>query len=236
MYTYIKRFFDFFTAAIALALLSILLIPIVLLLRVTGEGKIFYLQQRIGFKTNPFSIYKFATMLENSINMGLGGTTVRDDPRITPVGKYLRFTKVNELPQLLNVLFGDMSFVGPRPLPIKSFQRYTSEVQKIIYQNRPGITGIGSLVFRDEEKLVTAVVNQGLNHSAFYSEYIFPYKGELEKWYYHNKSFGVDLKIILLTAWCIVFPKSEIIYKVFSNLPHRPDSLTIKGIHNLQKS
>jgi lipopolysaccharide/colanic/teichoic acid biosynthesis glycosyltransferase len=233
MYSLLKRSIDFAVALIAILLLAPLFIPLMIALKFTAEGKIFYLQQRIGKDNKPFHIYKFATMLENSMNMGLGATTVRNDPRITPVGKYLRMTKINELPQLLNVLKGDMSFVGARPLPEKSFAKYTDEVKKVIYQTRPGITGIGSLIFRDEELLATTVKTLGVEPIDYYKQYIYPYKGAVELWYQKNSSFWTDTKILFLTFWQIVSPKSNLLFRALPNLPERPKELTIKGIHKL---
>lgn len=233
MYLFFKRCADFLVALVLLLLLSIILIPLAILLRLTAEGNVFYRQERIGLKNNPFHILKFATMLANSMNMGLGATTVRNDPRITPVGKYLRISKINELPQIINVLKGEMSIVGARPLPLKSFNKYSEKVRAKIYQTRPGITGIGSVIFRDEELLATTVKDLGFEPIDYYRKHIYPYKGAVELWYQKNISFLVDLKIIFLTAWLIIFPKSQIVYQTFKDLPKRPDTLTVKGIHKL---
>lgn len=235
MYLFFKRSFDFLVAFIILLLLAIILIPLAILLRLSAEGKIFYFQKRIGLNQKPFHIFKFATMLENSMNMGLGATTVRNDSRITSIGKYLRISKINELPQILNVLRGEMSLVGARPLPLKSFQKYTSEVQDKIYKTRPGITGIGSLIFRDEELLATTVKELGAEPLDYYRKYIYPYKGEVELWYQNNISFLTDFKILFLTAWQIIFPKSQLIISAFKELPQRPETLTLNGIHQLYK-
>ena len=116
MYKLIKRFFDIIFSLIAFIILLPVFIPIVILLLLTGEHEVLFKQERVGYKNKMFGIFKFATMLKNSPNMGLGDVTVRKDTRITPVGKFLRQSKLNELPQLLNILLGDMSFVGPRPL------------------------------------------------------------------------------------------------------------------------
>ena len=216
MYRLIKRFFDFIFSLIALIILSPLLIPIIILLKLTGEHEVFYFQKRIGYKNREFNIWKFATMMKNSPNIGTGEITLRNDPRVTPMGKFLRKTKINELPQLFNVLFGDMSIVGPRPLMKKSFDLYSPEVQKVIYNTAPGITGIGSVIFRDEEKLVS----ESKDIHATYQK-IFDYKGEVEMWYQRNVSFVTDFMIIFLTAWYIVFSESELVYKVFPSLPRR---------------
>ena len=216
MYLFIKRFFDFLFALIALILLSPLLIPLVLILKLTGEHEVFYFQKRIGLKNREFSIWKFATMMKDSPNIGTGEITLRNDPRVTKAGKFLRKTKINELPQIINVLIGDMSIVGPRPLMKKSFDHYTPEVQKVIYSTRPGITGIGSVIFRDEEEIVSA----SSDIQAAYKQ-IFTYKGAVEMWYQQHISFYTDFMIIFLTAWHIIFSNSQLVYKVFPSLPKR---------------
>jgi len=218
MYQYIKRFFDILVSLIALLILSPFFLIIIIMLKLSGEGEILYKQKRLGFHNRYFNIYKFATMLKNSLNMSSGSITLRNDPRVTSVGKYLRITKFNELPQVINVLKGDMSIVGPRPLVDKTFNAYSKEIRDRVYNTKPGITGIGSIVFRDEEELISASV---LPPHDFYEQYIAPYKGELEIWYQQHQSFQVDLLIIFLTVWVILFPKSRLTYKIFSDLPKR---------------
>lgn len=222
MYWLIKRFFDILASLLALVVLSPLLIPITIGLKLTGEGYIWYFQERVGFKNKLFSIYKFATMLKDSPNMAGGLITTKKDPRLTPLGGFLRSTKINELPQLLNILNGDMSVVGPRPVMQKSFDAYPIEVQRVIYNVKPGLTGIGSIIFRDEETLITEVRDNGGDTWDFYQNKIYPFKGEVEKWYQEHQSFYTDFMCIFLTAWVIIFPKSELIYKVFKSLPKRP--------------
>ena len=219
MYLHIKRFFDFFSSLIVLIILSPLLLPIVLVLKFSAEGEVFYLQERVGYKKKNFSIMKFATMLKNSENIGSGTITLRNDFRVTKPGKFLRKTKINELPQLINILLGDISVVGPRPLLKKSFESYPKHVQNKIYLSKPGLTGIGSIVFRDEEDILSSLNNA--NPHEFYEKFIAPYKGELELWYLKNKSFVIDLKLIIVTAWVIFFPKSKVYEKLFKNLPVR---------------
>lgn len=219
MYRIAKRLLDLTVATICLLILSPLLIPISLALRFTAEGEIFYGQRRVGYKNQDFKIWKFATMLKNSPNMKGGEITLRNDPRVTPVGRYLRITKLNEVPQILNVLIGNMSLVGPRPLMRVSFEKYTPEVRSKVYDSVPGITGIGSLVFRDEEKLVS---ESGVDPQTFYEDYIYPYKGQLEMWYRDHRSFSTDLIIIFLTAWTVIFPTSQLVFTIFRDLPARP--------------
>jgi lipopolysaccharide/colanic/teichoic acid biosynthesis glycosyltransferase len=218
MYLFIKRFFDFLFSLLALIILSPLLIPIMIILKLTGEGHVFYFQKRMGYKNKYFDIWKFATMLKNSPNMGTGTITLRNDPRLLPLGKFLRKTKINELPQIVNVLIGQMSIVGPRPLVDKTFNAYPEHLRNRVYDSKPGITGVGSVFFRDEEALVSA---SGLPPHEFYEKIIAPYKGELEMWYHKHKSFYVDFMLIFLTAWVVVFPKSKLMFRIFKNLPKR---------------
>ena len=218
MYRLIKRIFDFIFALLAIVILSPLLIIICLLLLVTGEHEVFYWQERIGYKNKPFRIMKFATMLKNSPNLGHGDVTVRNDPRITAVGKFLRMSKINELPQLFNILIGDMSFVGPRPLVKAGFARYSEELQQKVYNVKHGLTGIGSIVFRDEELIIT---KSPLPPHECYRDVILPYKGALELWYQQHQDFYTDLMILFLTAWYILFPSSGLVHKVFPGLPKR---------------
>lgn len=220
MYRIAKRFLDLMLSLIALLVLSPLLIPICIALRITGEGYVFYFQKRMGLYNKKFDIWKFATMLKNSPNIGSGTITLRNDSRVTPVGRYLRKSKLNELPQIMNVVLGDMSIVGPRPLDDKAFSYYSAEVQERIYQVKPGITGIGSIVFRDEERIISASEE---DPHEFYRKNIAPYKGALELWYQQKASFTLDLTIIFLTAWVIIFPKSEMHFRLFKDLPQRPD-------------
>ena len=136
-------------------------------------------------------------------------------------GHGFKKTKINELPQLINILVGDMSFVGPRPVMQKSFDSYPLHIQKDIYNVKPGLTGIGSIIFRDEEKLITDVKKNNGDIWNFYKNKIYPFKGELEMWYKKNISFSIDLKLILLTAWVIIFPNSSLYKTVLNHLPER---------------
>ena len=228
MYPVIKRFFDFLFSLIGILIISPILIPIMIGLKLTGEGYIFYEQKRVGYKNKLFNILKFATMLKNSANMAGGAITMKNDFRITPMGGFLRKTKINELPQLFNVLKGDMSFVGPRPvMKEQSFDFYPADVKAVIFNVPPGITGIGSVVFRDEEELITNAKERGENPKLYYQNEIYPYKGQLEKWYQANQSFTVDFKILFLTAWTILFPSSELVFHWFTELPQKPKALLV---------
>ena len=224
MYRFLKRFLDVFLSGLALIVLSPILIPIVILLKLTGEGEVFYRQPRVGYKNKEFLILKFATMLKDSPNLGTGDVTLRGDPRITKVGGFLRMTKINELPQLINILKGDMSIVGPRPLMKAGFLRYSDILQRTVYNAVPGLTGIGSVLFRDEELIMT---NSKLAPHESYEKEILPYKGTLEMWYQKHQSLYTDLMIIFLTAWVIIFPKSKLPFKVFKDLPPKPKNLIV---------
>ena len=221
MYFIVKRIFDIISSLTALFVLSPLLIPVLIGLRFTGEGYIWYKQERIGYKNKPFLIWKFATMLKDSPNMSGGIMTINKDPRITPMGGFLRKSKINELPQLINILIGDMSVVGPRPVMKASFEAYPSKIQKVIYNVKPGLTGIGSIIFRDEEELISNVKNNGGDVWDFYKNTIYPFKGEVEIWYQNNKSFFLDIKLIFITAWVIFSPKTTVYEKIFNDLPKR---------------
>jgi len=221
MYSVIKRFFDIVFSLSGLIVLAPILIPVVIGLKLTGEGYIWYFQNRVGFRNKEFDIYKFATMLKDSPNMSGGVITTKRDPRITPMGGFLRKTKINELPQLLNVLFGHMSFVGPRPVMPISFNQYPEDVKKVIYNVVPGITGIGSIIFRDEEELITKEKEEGRDTWDFYINKIYPFKGHVENWYQKKQSFYVDFMILIMTAWVIIFPNSNILYKFFPSIPKR---------------
>ena len=219
MYSFLKRLLDIIVSFITLIILLPLFIPIVIALRLTAEGEVFYFQERIGLNNSRFQIWKFATMLKNSMNMGTGSITLQNDFRVTPIGKFLRKTKINELPQIINILKGDISLVGPRPLVTKTFSAYSAAVQEQIYKVKPGLTGIGSIIFRDEESIISAVKDEDPHE--FYKRVIAPYKGELEMWYQGHRSFFLDLQLIFMTAWVIVFPESRLYEKWFKDLPKR---------------
>lgn len=218
----IKRITDLLISIFALILLSPLFLIVAIILKFSGEGEIFYLQQRLGYLNKKFKIIKFATMVKNSPNIGTGSLTLRDDPRVLPFGKFLRKSKINELPQIFNVIIGDMSIVGPRPQMQVDFDKFPTDIRNEIYKSQPGITGIGSIIFRDEEKWISN--HQGDKHK-FYKDKIAPYKAEVEVWYLNNYSFFVDFKLIFLTAWVIIFPNSNIIENVFKSLPKKPSYL-----------
>jgi len=219
---FFKRFIDIILSVLAITVLSPLLIPVIIILLLTGEHYVFYGQTRVGYKNRNFKIWKFATMLKNSPNLGTGSLTLKNDPRVFPFGRFLRRTKINELPQIFNILLGDMSVVGPRPQMTVDFLKFPDHVQKVIYDAVPGMTGIGSIIFRDEEKWISS--HDGDKHE-YYRDFIAPYKGALELWYLEHISLWTDAVLVFLTAWVIVYPESALVYKIFRDLPARPEYL-----------
>jgi len=214
-----KRLFDILVALSALSFLALPFLVVIVVLRFTGEGEVWYLQERVGYKGKPFKVFKFVTMRVGSEKSGNKDITVRGDPRVLPVGRVLRKTKLNELPQILNVLTGDMSLVGWRPLVPAGFAEYSDEIKEGIVEVKPGITGVGSIIFRDEEAIVTEAGERGIDLRQCFREDIMPYKGAAELWYREHQSFMLDLKIIFLTAWAIVSPGGVKPTEQFPGLP-----------------
>jgi lipopolysaccharide/colanic/teichoic acid biosynthesis glycosyltransferase len=224
-----QRFFDILFSGLALIALSPLLIPIVIALRLTGEGEVFFFQFRIGKGGKSFKLYKFATMLKNSSSLGTGTVTVKNDPRILPMGHFLRNTKINELPQLLNILFGHMSVIGPRPLTNQVYSGHLPETKQMIEKIRPGLSGVGSIVFRDEEN----ILEQNADALDFYKSVILPYKGKLEEWYVANYTITNYFKAIFATVVVVLSSQSTIVWRIFKGLPTPPVEL-IKYMNYLE--
>ena len=217
----IQRTLDIFLSGVAVLILSPVLVPVIILLRLTGEGEVFFAQQRVGRNGELFSLLKFATMLKNSPNIGAGTVTLKDDPRVLPFGKILRKTKINELPQLINILRGDMSIVGPRPQTPRCFDVFPVESQDEIKKVRPGLSGLGPIVFRDEEN----ILSYHESSLDFYDNVIAPYKGEIESFYVKSQNIVTFFKIILATIWVVLFPNSGIVWYAFKSLPAPPGKL-----------
>lgn len=216
-----QRLFDIIFSGISLVLFSPLFLSLMFILRVTGEGEIFFLQSRVGREGKYFKLYKFATMLKGSPNMGTGTVTVKNDPRILPIGGFLRKTKINELPQLINIFIGDMSLIGPRPQTQRCFDAFPKSSQTEIIKVRPGLSGIGSIIFRNEEDMMDA--NNDPNQ--FYDEIVMPYKGSLENWYVSHQNIFSYFILIGLTIWVVLGFSSKVVWKLFKNLPHPPEVL-----------
>lgn len=216
-----QRFLDIFFSGSALLALAPLLLPIALMLRLTGEGEILFLQERVGKDGKPFKLYKFATMLKNSPSIGTGTVTVKNDPRVLPLGRFLRKTKINELPQLFNILLGSMSIVGPRPQARKNFEAFSKNIQQLITRVKPGLSGVGPIVFRAEEDILA----DHEDNANFYNNVIAPYKGHVEAWYIENQSLYTYFAVIFVTIWVVLFPSSTLVWQVFKGLPIPPDEL-----------
>ena len=219
-----ERLFDMIFSGLAIFILSPLIIPIIFLLRITGEGEVFFFQDRVGKDFKIFKLFKFATMLKESPNLGSGTITIENDPRVLPIGKFLRNSKINELPQLLNVFLGDISLIGPRPLTEQNFKFYSSTTQDIITKVKPGLSGVGSIIFRREE----SIMHKKNASAQFYKETIAPYKGAIEEWYVSNRSLYLYFTIIFVTLWVVLFPESKLVWRRFKNIPVPPEKLRSK--------
>lgn len=191
----LKTIIDRFLAVIGLIFTSPIFLIITITLKIQRED-VFFLQDRMGLNQKTFRIYKFTTMVKGSETRG--PITTSDDERITALGRFLRRFKLNEVPQLINVLKGDMSFIGPRPLPCFAVERYYSSEDKIkIYSVKPGITGRGSMEFSDEEECLSKVDN----FEEYFAREIMPKKAELEIWYVENWSIILDLGLFFGTIF-----------------------------------
>ena len=211
-----KRIFDILLSSTIISLFFPVGIIIILILLITGEGEVFYKQPRVGLNGEIFGLLKFATMVKNSPNLGAKDITLKDDPRVLPFGKILRKTKLNEFPQFINVFLGAMSIVGPRPLVINQFDMIPNNYKKKIKLLKPGITGIGSIVFRDEEKYLQSNENDS---NEFYKNEIVPFKASLECWYHDNSSVFVDIILVMITAIMVIKPNMNLHNYCFSELP-----------------
>ena len=217
----VKRTLDVLLSGAAIMILSPLLLPIVVILRYTGEREVFYRQERIGRGGETFSLLKFATMLKDSPSLPGGDITTGNDPRVLPVGRLLRKTKLNELPQLWNVITGDMSLIGPRPLTPRMYDRFPDAYKEAIRPLRPGLSGLGSVFFRDEEALLADIQDR----ESRYVEVIQPYKAALEVWYACHRNLWIDLKLVFLTLLSVAVPSLNPT-RFFRNLP--PPSVELR--------
>tara|TARA_Y100001980_G_C14417258_1_gene209232 strand:- start:306 stop:803 length:498 start_codon:yes stop_codon:yes gene_type:complete len=150
-----------------------------------------------------------------------GTITIKNDPRVLPIGRFLRKTKINELPQIFNILLGQMSFIGPRPLTQENFLKYDTKSQEIISSQVPGLSGIGSIIFNREEELL----NNESDIKLFYDEIIVPYKAKLEKWFIKNRSIKIYFFLIFFTIFTLIFRDPSILFKIMPDLPKLPEKL-----------
>ncbi len=190
---YIKRFIDIILSLSGLILLFPFFLLIAVLIKKEDGGSVFFRQVRVGQNGKPFKIYKFRTMVENAERLG-AKVTKEDDPRITEIGKFLRKYKIDELPQLINVLKGEMSLVGPRPEVPKYVEMFKKDYEEIL-KVKPGITDYASLEYKDENKLLKGVENP----EEIYIKEILPVKIKYYKRYIKDISFLTDIKLIIKT-------------------------------------
>lgn len=189
----IKRAFDIFFSASGLIILSPVFLIIALLIKIDSKGPVFYKQSRVGKNNKDFLLYKFRTMAAGSDSKGLL-TVGNKDSRITKTGYYLRKYKLDELPQFINVLTGEMSFVGPRPEVRKYVDLYNDE-QRVVLKSSPGITDIASIQYRNENELL----KKNPDPENFYIKEVMPDKLRLNLSYMNDRSFFKDIKVILKT-------------------------------------
>ena len=215
------RVFDVIASLLALIAISPVFGITMLLLRFTGEGEIFYTQERVGKGGRYFQLVKFATMLKDSANMQNGTVTVKNDPRILPFGNVLRKSKINELPQLINIIKGDMSLIGPRPMTEETISYYTDSGREVILSCKPGLSGVGSVIFRNEEDLLAGEENPKI----IYQNLIAPYKESLEVWYVENQSLALYLRLIYTTLIVVLTKKASKLNITYQNMPSPPKGL-----------
>jgi len=215
------RLFDILFSFLAMVLLLPFMLPVMLALKLSGEHYIFYRQRRVGRQGRDFDLFKFATMLLDSPNLPGGLYTDKNDPRMLPMGKFLRKTKINELPQLINIFIGQMSVVGFRPTVRQHFEGYPAYAKEKLYDAAPGLTGIGSVVFRNEEEILQNFEDK----KAFHQNVIAPYKAALECWYVDHAGLFNYLKLILLTIVSVLNPSSSAWKTWFKDLPPAPREL-----------
>ncbi len=192
-----KRLFDIIFALSGLAFFAPLMLVVAVIIKLTSKGPALYKQMRSGLHRKAFYVYKFRTMVDKAEALGTSVTT-DIDPRVTPIGRFLRKTKCDELPQLFNVLKGDMSFVGPRPDVPDITDKYTPEMRRV-FEVRPGITSLATLHFRHEEEILAKVENP----DQFYDDVVVPLKVELAMEHARGNSFWFDMKVLSRTVWVL---------------------------------
>lgn len=188
----VKRLFDVIVAAVGLIVLSPLFVLLAIWIKLDSQGPVFYRAERVGKGGRLFRMYKFRGMLDNPAQIGLG-ITARGDPRVTRAGRFLRGTKLDELPQLINVLHGEMSLVGPRPEDPRYVTLYSLE-QRLVLSVRPGITSPASVAYRDEEAML-----KDHNVDDLYTRVVMPAKLEMDLAYIETMDLRSDLKVIAMT-------------------------------------
>ena len=203
----------------SLVLLSPVFLLIIFLLKITGEGEVFFKQERMGKNKKSFFLIKFATMIKDSPLTG--SVTVKDDPRILPFGKFLRYSKINELPQLINVLRGDLSLIGPRPQVEQTINFLPEDLKSKLTKITPGLSGLASIILRDEENVLSIVDNP----LVFHKQVLTPYKAKLEIWFDRKKNLFDYFTLIILTILAVMFPKIKLYNFFYKDRPKAPPEL-----------
>lgn len=194
----IKRGFDFIFAVLGLVILLPILIIIAILIKLDSKGPILFIQERVGQHNIAFNIYKFRTMYVKSQKKGL--LTIGDnDTRVTKIGYFLRKYKIDEFPQLINIIKGDMSFVGPRP-ELRYYVNFYKPDDMVIFKLKPGITGLASLKYRNEVELL----KKAKDPETYFIETIIPDKLKYNKMYLHKRNLLLDLKLIISTIFKVI--------------------------------
>jgi lipopolysaccharide/colanic/teichoic acid biosynthesis glycosyltransferase len=202
----VKRIFDFLVSFIALIIFSPLLLTVIFLVWINDFSNPFYIAERVGKNESFFKMFKLRSMIVDADKSGVDSTS-NNDMRITRIGKFIRKFKMDELSQLINVLIGDMSLVGPRPNVKRETDLYT-KIEKKLLSVRPGITDISSIVFSDEGEILENSEDPDLD----YNQLIRPGKGYLGLFYIEKRSFFLDIKLIFLTVLAIINKKLALIY------------------------
>ena len=215
-YFNLKRFFDLIFSALGIIIFSPIILLCCILIMLTGEFSPIYLSNRVGKKNKLFKIYKLKTMRDIK-HEPTHHFTDHNDSRITFLGKILRATKLDELPQFFNILFGDLSFVGPRPQVPEIYDKYDAETKASLKTIKPGVTGLGSLVFRNESQLLEQV--EPNERGNFYDNTIVYSKGNIEKWYVKNRGFILDTKILIFTLIILFFTRATKFIDYFIGIP-----------------
>ena len=211
MYPYFKRFCDIVFALMGLLVTSPIVLTVIVLKKLAGEQEIFYIKGRVGKGGRLFPFIKLSSMTPAKKGEKTSSLTLSNDKRITPLGHFIRKTKIDEFPQFVNIIRGELSFVGPRALMPKIHKDYSKAVKTELSKIRPGVTGLATVVFRNEAQLLAD--SDYTDELKLYKEVIGPAKGAIEMIYTQNKSFILDLTILLLTVWQIFRPLSLIGYK-----------------------
>lgn len=198
----IKRLFDILVSIVLLIILSPILLILAICIKVDSKGPVFYRQQRITTNNKTFRIYKFRTMVQNADKIGTL-VTVNNDSRITNVGNKIRKYRLDELPQVINVLFGDMTFVGTRPEVSKYVDQYTEEMMATLLLPA-GITSLASIQFKDEDEILDEHMKKGMDTDAAYIKHVLPKKMEYNLEYLRNINFKYDIRLMFKTLFSVI--------------------------------